>query len=320
MIHQVAPQACRWIDQPAALVDLTGVQQDPHGFDRGCTQHYKGGADPLLSARGSIHQHHPLGPVASDQQVAHHRVAAHLGAAGGQGPGQGASLAGGAGPASLPMQPEAAGVDQGQPELGCDAALQVPFARGEGQGGQEVAIGQLAQAIAATVHPQQLLEPPVVGGKLPAADWPAGPLASAGGGLEFVVGEPQGDATPGETFAAHLPPPGPQKGGIVGGGVRVAPLIDEQVWIVFPIPRVVALEPLLAAGDMGQAPGAIERLAAEGLAPAQLRPRLQHQHLEPGFGQHHGRYAAGGTGAHHDGVRLQRGVGLGSARGRSRRR
>ena len=60
------------------------------------------------------------------------------------------------------MQVEAARVDQGQAKLVADAALQVALARGEGQGRLEVAIGQLGQAVAGSMHLQQLLKAGVV--------------------------------------------------------------------------------------------------------------------------------------------------------------
>ena len=53
-------------------------------------------------------------------------------------------------------------MDQGQAELVVNATLQVAFARGEGQGRLEVAIGQLGQAVAGSMHLQQLLKAGVV--------------------------------------------------------------------------------------------------------------------------------------------------------------
>ena len=94
--------------------------------------------------------------------MAHHGVAAHLGAPRCQGPCQRAPLAGGAGPARTPVQVEAAGMDQGQAKLVANATLQVALARGEGQGRLEVAIGQLGQAVAGSMHLQQLLKAGVV--------------------------------------------------------------------------------------------------------------------------------------------------------------
>ena len=59
------------------------------------------------------------------------------------------------------------------------------------------------------MHPQQLLQPGVVGIQVGVADRPAWPLAFPLGSLEFVVGEAQGDASPGEALAPHLAPPAP---------------------------------------------------------------------------------------------------------------
>ena len=135
-------------------------------------------------------------------------------------------------------------------------------------------------------------------------------MAVAFTSLELVIRQPQGDPTPGEAFAPHLAPPGPQIGGILRGGVGVGPLIDEQVGVVFPVARMVALEGVVAAGQVGDPLQAVERLGAEGLLGRQVGTGLEYQHLEPRFGQHHGGNPTGRAGSHNDGV--GRGEGLGA--------
>ena len=123
------------------------------------------------------------------------------------------------------------------------------------------------------------------------------------GRLEFEIGEPQGDAAPGEALAAHLAAPGPEEGTFGRGRVGVAQLIHEQLRVGLPVAGVVDRPPLAAAGHPGQALEAVERLAAKGAAGGQLRARLQHQHPQTRLGQGQGRHPAGGTRSHHDGVR-----------------
>ena len=85
VIHQVQAQLAGGIDQAAAPLLFARVQQDPQGFDRGGTEHHQGGLQPFLGAGRPIDQHHALGLVLAGihHQMAHHRVAAQLGAAGG---------------------------------------------------------------------------------------------------------------------------------------------------------------------------------------------------------------------------------------------
>jgi len=122
------------------------------------------------------------------------------------------------------------------------------------------------------------------------------------GGPELVVAEAQGDAAPGEALAPHLAAAGPEEGLVSRGGIGIAPLVGEQLGVLLPVAGMVALQGLLAAAQVHQPAQAVGRFAAEGPLGLQLRTRLQHQHPQPGLGQHHGRHAAGGAGAHHDRV------------------
>ena len=171
--------------------------------------------------------------------MANHRLGAQQHPTGGQGPGQGDATAAGPGPAGAAVQGEAAGVDQGQTQLLGQALLQPQLAGGKGQGGLELTVRQLVQAIPAAMHPQQLLQAAVVGVQVGMANRPAGPMAIALSGFELVIGQPQGDPPPAEAFTAHLATAAPQEGGIGGGGVGVGPLVGEQLWILFPVAGVM---------------------------------------------------------------------------------
>jgi len=61
------------------------------------------------------------------------------------------------------------------------------------------------------------------------------------------------------------------------------------------IDRMVALQLLSAAAQIGEAAQAVERLGSKRPPRLERRAGLEHQHLQPGLGQHHGRHAAGGT-------------------------
>ena len=307
MVHQVPAEASGGISEAVLALLLAGMEQDAHCFDRGGAEHHQGGAHQVPPATHPIHHHHSFRPAMAwrQHQMAHHRLAAQLNAAGGHSPRQGVSRRTGGGPGCRiggAVQSETAGMDQGEPQLAADRAAQVFFSRGEGQGVAVVTIGQLGQTIGLAVDPEQPFQAGVVRVEVGRADRPGWPMAIPGAGLELRLGEAQGDASPGEAAAAHLAPPGPEKGRIGRGAPGIAALIHEQVGIVLPEPRMLGLAPLAAAAEVRQALQGVARFAAQGPRRGELRARLQHKHLQTSFRQHHGRHSAGGPGADHHGI------------------
>ena len=307
VVHQVPAEASGGISEAVLALLLAGMEQDPHRFDRGGAEHHQGGAHQVPPATHPINDHHPFRPALArrQHQMAHHRLAAQLNAAGGHSPRQGVSLRTGGGPGCRiggAVQSETAGMDQGEPQLAADRAAQVFFSRREGQGVAVVTIGQLGQTIGLAVDPEQSFQAGVVRVEVCRADRPGRPMAIPGAGLELRLGEAQGDASPGEAAAAHLAPSGPEKGRIGRGAPGIAALIHEQVGIVLPEPRMLGLAPLAAAAEVRQALQGVAGFAAQGPCRGELRARLQHKHLQTSLRQHHGRHPAGGPGANHHGI------------------
>jgi len=103
-------------------------------------------------------------------------------------------------------------MDQGEAEILTDRLAQVPLRRGVRQRRQKLPIRKLGQAITLAMHAQQPLQAAVIGRQVLVFDRPAGAVPIAGSRLELVVGEPQGDPSPGEAAATHLPATAPDKG------------------------------------------------------------------------------------------------------------
>ena len=326
MVHQATAQLGGGIDQAPLLLALTGVQQQAQRFNRRGAEHHDRGPQQLAFAAAGVEGDDPLGPLllAIHLQMADDGVTAQGHPAGGQGPGQGDPLGAGARPGPVlgrTMQAKTAGVDQRQPQLPGQGRLQMAFARGEGQGGQVVAVGEGAEAIGLAMDPQQRFQPRVVGVEVCVADRPGGAPAIPFASLEFMVGEPQGDAAPGEAATPHLATPAPQKGGVSRGGVGVQALINKQLGVVFPEARVLGLQPAAATAEKRQPPQAVQGFPPPGPLGAQLGASLEHQHLEARLGQHHGGHAATGTAAHHQRIpgAIKGGV-QGHGRGEGRQR
>ena len=275
VIHQPPPELAADVLQAALLL---GVQQQAQAFDGAGAEHHQRGLGAEVLAAGAIDGFDAFGAAAGaiDQDMADDAVAAQLHPSCGQGDRQGAALGAGARPGGLgaAVQLKAAGVDQGQLQVPLDGAAQVLLRWRQGHRRLELPVGQLGQAVALALDRQKGFELGVPGGEVAVADRPIHPMAIPAGPLELVVGEPQGDASPGEAFAPHLSPPGPEEGAIAGGGVGVALLIDEQLRVGFPVAGVIRGDALPAAADVAEAFEAVERLAAKGPLGAELWARF----------------------------------------------
>ena len=264
------------------------MEQQPHGFDRGSTEHHQGGLHTVMLTIAAIDEDNTLGPVAPGIQfhMADHRIAADLHPAAGQRLPKGPPLGGGGRP-GVPgrrgRQAEAPGMDQGEIELLGQLRLQLTLRRREGQGRQELTIRQLGQAIGMAVDAEETLQAVVVGIEIGAADRPDRAEAVPLRRQKLVIGEPQGDASPGQALTAHLATPGPEEGAIDRGVVGVLPFIDKQIGVLFPVARMVGLASLPTAAEVDQPAQAVMGLSPVNLLSRQGWASLQHQHLQACF-------------------------------------
>ena len=181
-------------------------------------------------------------------------------------------------------------------------------------GGQSLpcpSVGHLRQAIAAAMDRQLLLEGGIMRGQIGMANGPARPVAIPLGGFEILVGQPQGDSTPGEAAASDLMASRPEEGAIRRMVIRMILFVDIEGRVLLPIARMLGLLTVTASDDPLKATHHVGRLIALRLRGRQLGPGFQNKNADPCVGQCHGRNTAGGSRSHHD--RLKRTLTHGAA-------
>ena len=85
------------------------------------------------------------------------------------------------------------------------------------------------------------------------------------GSLEFVVRQPQRDATPGEAAPPHLPALCPEKGLILRCLIGESPFIGVERGILFPVARMLGLQSMPSAEQPLRSAQAVGGLTSQGL-------------------------------------------------------
>jgi hypothetical protein len=80
----------------------------------------------------------------------------------------------------------------------------------------------------------------------------------------------------------------------------VKAFIDVELGVVLPEAGMVGLDGVPPIGEKGQAPQAVDGFSAQGAIGLQIRARIEHQHPQSRFRQHHGGHTPTGPGPHHN--------------------
>ena len=190
---------------------------------------------------------------------------------------------------------KASRMDEGDAALPCQQLTEKLFLRHEWQRRCHSTIRELLKAIPFTSDFKQLLECAVVRIEIGMSDGPVLAVPILISAFEFVVREPQSDASPGETAAANLPALRPQKGLIIRCAVGVLALICVQVGILFPVAGVSGLTSVASAEQPLGSFDAVARFSAEGFSDRSIGTCFHNQNPESCFSEGHCGHPACGT-------------------------
>ena len=143
---------------------------------------------------------------------------------------------------------------------------------------------------------EEAFERGVMLAELLSPQWPVDPFTVVVNNPgEILIGESQGDASPGQAAASDLQSARPEEGLILRMLIGVVTFIGIELWIGFPVAGMLRLALMATTNDVGQPCDEIERLGSVGLVGSQLRAGIENEDTTTSLCQRHGGYAATGS-------------------------